>query len=131
MIPFKSYVHDQQALQVVKDQGRENDFEGKVILINGCSSGLGVHTTRALFHTGATHYVTAYDFNKVKAALKNLTVDGFETQFGTNYIAHFLLFYLVKSLLISFSTAAFHSRVVYLSSSPHRTSSVQSDNLTL
>jgi NADP-dependent 3-hydroxy acid dehydrogenase YdfG len=73
MIQFKSHVHDQQALQVVKDQGRENDFQGKVILITGCSSGLGIHTTRALFHTGATHYVTARDSNKVKVALKNLT----------------------------------------------------------
>jgi NAD(P)-dependent dehydrogenase (short-subunit alcohol dehydrogenase family) len=67
----------------------------------------------------------------VMASPKGRTVDGFETQFGTNHIAHFLLFYLVKSLLISFSTSAFHSRAIYLSSSAHRTSSVRFDNLTL
>ncbi|KAH8695614.1 hypothetical protein BGW36DRAFT_299730, partial [Talaromyces proteolyticus] len=67
----------------------------------------------------------------VMASPKGRTVDGFETQFGTKHIAHFLLFYLVKPLLPSSSTSVFHSRAVYLSSSAHRTSSVQFDNLGL
>ncbi|KFZ14500.1 hypothetical protein V501_03199 [Pseudogymnoascus sp. VKM F-4519 (FW-2642)] len=47
------------ALQVIKDEGLEGTLEGKVILITGCSAGLGVETARAMLATGATHYLTA------------------------------------------------------------------------
>lgn len=52
------------------------------------------------------------------------TVDGFESQFGTNHLAHFLLFLKVKDLLLSSSTPDFHSRVVTVSSSGHRAGEV-------
>ncbi|KAJ5309281.1 hypothetical protein PENANT_c042G02854 [Penicillium antarcticum] len=168
------------ALQIVKDSGRENTLAGKAILITGCSSGLGIETARALFHTGATLYLTARDLEKAKSALGDLvgsprvqllhldlnslesvracaeeflsqpnilnilimnagvmacpegrTADGFETQFGTNHLAHFLLFYLLKSRLLYSSTPAFNSRVVIVASSAHRVSSVHFDNLSL
>lgn len=168
------------ALQIVKDAGRENNFVGKVILITGCSSGLGIETARALFYTGATLYLTARDLEKAKSALGDIvesprvhllhldlislesvqacaeeflsqsntlnilianagvmacpegrTADGFETQFGTNHLAHFLLFHLLKYCLLSSSTPAFNSRVVIVASSAHRVSSVHFDNLTL
>lgn len=168
------------AVQIVKDEQRDEDLVGKVILITGCSSGLGVETAKALFHTGATLYLTARDLGAARIALGDLvgqptvhlleldlskldsvracaknfvdrekslnilitnagvmatpegrTVDGFETQFGINYIAHFLLVYLLKDILIASSSPSFHSRLVTLSSTVHRVGNVHLDNLTL
>lgn len=48
--------------------------------------------------------------------------------FGVNYLAHFYLFQLLKSLLLASSTSSFHSRVVTLSSSAHWFSTVQIGN---
>ncbi|EEU48202.1 uncharacterized protein NECHADRAFT_75545 [Fusarium vanettenii 77-13-4] len=48
------------------------------------------------------------------------TKDGFETQFGTNHLAHFLLFNLVQPALLAGTTPSFASRVVVLSSVAHR-----------
>ncbi|KAI9807007.1 MAG: hypothetical protein M1833_002665 [Piccolia ochrophora] len=63
-------------------------------------------------------------------AIENLTktVDGFETQFGTNYVSHFLLFQLLKDTLISSATPEFPSRVVAVSSSGHRVGGIQFGN---
>ncbi|KAK6950906.1 hypothetical protein Daesc_007434 [Daldinia eschscholtzii] len=57
------------------------------------------------------------------------TKDGFELQFGTNHLSHFLLFYLLKDLMLASSTPEFHSRVVNVSSSGHRYGPVRFDNL--
>lgn len=59
------------------------------------------------------------------------TADGFESQLGTNHLAHFLLFQLVKTALLSSSTPDFHSRVVALSSMGHRYFPPKIDNLML
>lgn len=67
----------------------------------------------------------------VMACPEGRTADGFETQFGTNHLAHFLLFYLLKSRLLSSSTPAFNSRVIIVASSAHRVSTVHLDNLSL
>ncbi|MCJ1396479.1 hypothetical protein MMC18_009369 [Xylographa bjoerkii] len=56
------------------------------------------------------------------------TADGFESQFGTNHLAHFLFFCLVKDTMIASSTPQFHSRVVNVSSSGHMAGEVQFDN---
>lgn len=60
------------ALQIVKDAGREDNLAGKVILITGCSSGLGIETARALYRTGATLYLTARDLEKAKSSLGDI-----------------------------------------------------------
>jgi len=57
------------------------------------------------------------------------TVDGFETQFGTNHVAHFLLFQLLKPTLLASSTPEFASRVVNVSSIGHGGGPVQFDDL--
>jgi NAD(P)-dependent dehydrogenase (short-subunit alcohol dehydrogenase family) len=168
------------ALQIIEDEQAEGQLTGKVILITGCSSGLGVETARTLYKTGATLYLTGRDVEKAKTALSDIvdsprvhllkldltslasvhacakefkskskqlnilienagvmacpegrTVDGFETQFGTNYLAQFLLFYLLKPTLLASSTPDFESRVVIVASSSHRMSSVHFDNLSL
>jgi NAD(P)-dependent dehydrogenase (short-subunit alcohol dehydrogenase family) len=59
------------------------------------------------------------------------TKDGFETQFGTNYLAHFFLFQLLKPTLLASSSPSFHSRVISLSSSAHRMSPVHLNDLDL
>jgi len=56
------------------------------------------------------------------------TVDGFESQFGTNHLAHFLFFMLLKDTLLASSTPEFNSRVVNVSSSGHNVAGVQFGN---
>lgn len=48
-----------------------------------------------------------------------LTEDGFELQFGTNHLSHFLLFKLLESALLANATPENPSRVVVLASSGH------------
>lgn len=59
------------------------------------------------------------------------TADGFEAQFGTNHLAHFLLFQLLKPTLLKSATPDFASRVVCVSSSGHRASGIHFDDLQL
>lgn len=165
------------ALDIVKDEGLEGKLADKVFLITGCSSGIGIDTSRALSVTGAKLFLGVRDIAKGQSALadilnpgrvellkidlnslesvreaaqtflqksktlnvlinnagvmatpKGKTADGFETQFGTNHLAHFLLFQLLKSTLLASSTPSFNSRVVTLSSSAHRTSGILTDD---
>ena len=57
------------------------------------------------------------------------TENGYELQFGTNHLSHFLLFYLLKDLLLKTSTPEFHSRVINVSSAAHRYSPLRLDNI--
>lgn len=59
------------------------------------------------------------------------TQDGFETQFGTNHLGHFLLFQRVKQALLSSSSKTFQSRVIILSSAGHGYSPILFDNYNL
>ncbi|KAF4629486.1 hypothetical protein G7Y89_g8664 [Cudoniella acicularis] len=59
------------------------------------------------------------------------TVDGFEIQFGTNHLGHFLLFELLRPTLLASSTAEFNSRVLNVSSGAHRRGPIHFDNLNL
>ncbi|KAI9372249.1 hypothetical protein BJX61DRAFT_553024 [Aspergillus egyptiacus] len=161
--------------QIIHDEGLEGKLAGKVILITGCSSGIGIETARALSTTGATLYLTARDLSKAHAALGTLahdpknnihlleldlsslasvrtcaaeflrrsptlnilinnagimvppegrTADGFETQFGTNHLGHFLLTQILKHTLIASATPELPSRLIMVSSSAHRASEV-------
>lgn len=67
----------------------------------------------------------------IMATPESTTADGFESQFGTNHLAHFLLFQLVKPALLSSSTPDFQSRVVSVSSTGHRHFPPKMDNLML
>lgn len=64
----------------------------------------------------------------VMATPEGRTKDGFETQFGTDHVAHFPLFQLLKSTLLKSSSREFQSRVVCVSSSLHRSSPVRFDD---
>ncbi|KAJ3547891.1 hypothetical protein NM208_g1275 [Fusarium decemcellulare] len=56
----------------------------------------------------------------VMATPEGKTEDGFETQFGTNHLGHFLLFQLLKPALLAATTPSFQSRVVSVASMAHR-----------
>ena len=57
-----------------------------------------------------------------------LTVDGYETQFGTNHLGHFLFTALIFPRLVAASTPEFPSRVVNVSSGGHHYSDVRLDD---
>ncbi|KAJ5753656.1 uncharacterized protein N7511_007809 [Penicillium nucicola] len=58
------------------------------------------------------------------------TKDGFELQFGTNHLSHFLLFCLLKNTLLETAhSTKVDSRVVNVSSAGHRYSPVNFDNI--
>ncbi|KAI9930420.1 hypothetical protein ASPWEDRAFT_171048 [Aspergillus wentii DTO 134E9] len=164
------------ALQIVQDNDMQGKLAGKVAVITGVSSGLGVETTRALAATGASLYLTARDLVKAKDALGDifdpslmelvhmdqsslesvrnaaktilaktnrvnilinnagimavpdlqLTNDGYESQFATNHLSHFLLFNLLGPALLAATNPEFQSRVVIVSSSGHRVHGINS-----
>jgi NAD(P)-dependent dehydrogenase (short-subunit alcohol dehydrogenase family) len=71
----------------------------------------------------------------IMATPEGRTKDGFELQFGTNYLSHFLLFVLLHPALLAGAAASgpfgtsTPSRVILLSSIAHRYSEVQFDNI--
>lgn len=60
------------AAAIVRDEGMVGKLGGKVILITGCSSGIGIETARALLATGAHVFVTARDVAKGQAVVQDL-----------------------------------------------------------
>lgn len=64
---------------------------------------------------------------------RELTKDGFESQFGTNHLSHFYLFQNLKDLLVAGTKGSpdFASRVVNVSSSGHRHHTVVLDDINL
>lgn len=64
----------------------------------------------------------------VMATPEGRTKDGFETQFGTNHVAHFLLFQLLKPTLLKSSAMGFQSRVICVSSFGHREGPIRFDD---
>lgn len=60
------------ALQVIQDMDLANKWAGKVVLITGATSGLGLETARALFATGADVFITARDATKGQDAVENI-----------------------------------------------------------
>jgi NAD(P)-dependent dehydrogenase (short-subunit alcohol dehydrogenase family) len=166
------------ALQIIKDNSLLNKLEGKVALITGTSSGIGIETARALKTAGMRVFGAVRNLPRAREALKDdlepgklelleldmtslasvrscaeeflekndvlnvlitnagimmtpegRTAGGFETQFGTNHLAHFLLFQLLKPALLASTTPDFGSRVISLSSVGHRGGEIQFDNL--
>ncbi|CAN9455986.1 unnamed protein product [Alternaria sp. RS040] len=67
----------------------------------------------------------------IMACPEGRTADGFEIQFGTNHLAHFLLIQLLLPTLVKSSTADSKSRVVVLASTGHRMGGIHLDNLNL
>lgn len=64
------------ALQIIKNEGAEGKLAGKVVVITGTSSGIGIETARALSLTGAKLFLTARNLEKAKAALGSILESG-------------------------------------------------------
>ncbi|KAI1812290.1 short chain dehydrogenase [Poronia punctata] len=59
------------------------------------------------------------------------TEDGFEMQLATNYLGHFLLFWLLKDVMTASATEEFQSRLINVSSSGHHASEIVWDDFNL
>jgi NAD(P)-dependent dehydrogenase (short-subunit alcohol dehydrogenase family) len=57
------------AAQIVEDEGVAGKLKGKIIVITGVSSGIGIETARALAPTGASFFLLARDLKKAEKAL--------------------------------------------------------------
>lgn len=64
------------ALQVVKDEGLEGKLTDKVVLITGCSSGIGIETARAMAATGARVFAGVRNVAKGQDALGDILHSG-------------------------------------------------------
>jgi NAD(P)-dependent dehydrogenase (short-subunit alcohol dehydrogenase family) len=60
------------ALQIIRDESVEGKLVGKVIVITGATSGIGLETARALSATGATLYLTARNMTRAQTALPGI-----------------------------------------------------------
>lgn len=60
------------ALQVIQDEGLVNKLVGKVMLVTGASSGIGIDAVAALHATGADVYMQVRDMKKGKTVLENI-----------------------------------------------------------
>jgi len=121
--------------------------KGKAVMENILASSQGTGKLELLMmdlgsfesiRKGATDFLKRSDKLNVlvnNAGIRNppegTTVDGYETQFGTNHLGHFLLFQLLRPMLLSSSTPTFASRIINVTSGSHRDSPINFFNLNL
>lgn len=56
----------------MQDEGLVDKLQGKVFLITGGNSGIGVETARAIYATGAHVYITSRDVSKGEEVAKEI-----------------------------------------------------------
>ncbi|KAL6407434.1 ww domain-containing oxidoreductase [Ilyonectria robusta] len=64
------------ALKIIRDEGLDGKLTGKVFLITGCTSGVGVEIARAIHATGADVYITGRQADKGKQVIDKILSDG-------------------------------------------------------
>ncbi len=67
----------------------------------------------------------------IMATPETKSADGFELQFAVNYLAHYTLTAILLPVLLASSALGSNSRVVFVSSSSHRYSSIRWHNINL
>jgi NAD(P)-dependent dehydrogenase (short-subunit alcohol dehydrogenase family) len=148
--------------------------QGRVCIVTGANTGLGLSNARMLAEKGATVIMACRNLDKANVAAKGIrntvpgadvavstldlsslasvrefavrflaeydrlgvmmpprtmTADGFELQFESNHLGHFLLTGLLLPLLNKTSDKTSGARVVSLSSIAHRSGQIDFDNL--
>ncbi|KAF6823324.1 ww domain-containing oxidoreductase [Colletotrichum plurivorum] len=63
------------ALKIVRDEGLDGKLQGKVFLVTGCTTGIGVETARALHATGADVFFTGRDARKGREVAERIAQD--------------------------------------------------------
>ncbi|KAF9876843.1 hypothetical protein CkaCkLH20_05689 [Colletotrichum karsti] len=63
------------ALKIIRDQDLDDKLTGKVFLVTGCTSGIGVETARALHVAGADVYITGRDVKAGQRVIESITQD--------------------------------------------------------
>ncbi|KAL4915361.1 hypothetical protein BDW62DRAFT_219391 [Aspergillus aurantiobrunneus] len=129
------------AFQIIQDEGVERKLAGKVIVITGATSGIGLINldldSFASIRAGAKE-ILAVSKGQVNILINGagvmgiqnhmLTEDGIEAQFAGNYLGFFLLFQLLKEALLASVTPELNSRVVVVASSAHRAATLPSSD---
>ena len=64
------------ALQIIRDENLEGKLGGKVMVITGASSGIGIETARALSATGATLFLSVRDLKAAETTLAGILEPG-------------------------------------------------------
>ncbi|KAF5867419.1 putative short-chain dehydrogenase protein [Botrytis fragariae] len=64
------------ALQIIQDESMIGKLAGKVIVLTGSASGIGLETARALSATGATLFLAARDIKKAETSLDEILEPG-------------------------------------------------------
>ncbi|TPX62330.1 hypothetical protein PhCBS80983_g00440 [Powellomyces hirtus] len=116
---------DKVAAQILSDGG-----SGKIDVLEVHLDDLGSVRRCAAEFARRSKQLNVFIANAgVMACPESKTKDGYEMQFATNHLGHFLFFQLLKPILLASSTPLFNSRVVVVSSNGHRTSPVMFDNI--
>lgn len=68
------------ASQIIQDEKIWGKLHGKVIVITGTSSGIGIEIAKALHGTGATLFLTARELGEARDALAPIISKGFSTR---------------------------------------------------
>ncbi|KAL9066075.1 MAG: hypothetical protein Q9161_007800 [Pseudevernia consocians] len=113
------------ALNIIKHEGLQSKLTDKVVLIIGCSSGLGIETAIILNTTGAKLFLGVRNTANGQAALSGVQKLGHVELLKTDLNS---LDSLLKPTLLASSTPSFNSCVVSLSSSGHRDAGTQFDD---
>lgn len=115
--------------KVVDDILTEGSNGGKITLIDmSLDSSDSIREGAKQFLSQSNKLNVLINNAGVMATPEGKTKDGFETQFGTNHVGHFLLFQLLKPTLLASATSEFPSRVVSVSSIGHRISPIRFDD---
>ncbi|KAF4987112.1 hypothetical protein FDECE_15595 [Fusarium decemcellulare] len=63
------------ALKIIRDEGLDGKLSGKVFLVTGCTSGVGVEIARAIHATEADVYITGRQADKGKEVVDRILAD--------------------------------------------------------
>ncbi|KAJ9614547.1 hypothetical protein H2200_002684 [Cladophialophora chaetospira] len=111
----------------------QNTSEGKLdVIMMDLESLQSVKKAAAEFLGGSAGRLNVLVNNAgIMGCPQDRTTDGFELQLGVIHLAHFALMAMLLPALIANSTAIFNSRILKVSSSSHRYSSIHFDDVNL